>query len=116
MFTPIHSHGSPLDAMRTAFRHAAEAEAAHQPHHADAETTAGEPSRRLGNIATATTRRTWPTYPRTRRPVRFAAALASVVISATLIGSVLLGFDWQADAASEIALAVPTASTASAQG
>ncbi len=106
MYTPINSHGDSIDALRTAFRHAAEANL--QQHRDDAEARS-KPLPHVGIAASEFPLRTAPSYPQTRPWVRVGAALANLVISATLIGSVLLGFDRQATAASEMAIAAPTA-------
>ena len=74
MFTPTHCHGDSIDAVHTACGHAAGAEARHQD-------TAPATTRLLRRR-----RAEWP-----RHLGRVAAAVASVLVSIGLLGSVVIG-------------------------
>ena len=83
MFTQTHCQAASFDAMRTAFRHAAEAEARQQA--ATTQAVIGAPgSSRAG----------WP-----QRQGGAAAAFASVLVSITLLSSVVIGMTSMADSA-----------------
>jgi hypothetical protein len=75
MFTQTHCQAASLNAMRTTFRRAAEAEARQQA--ATTQTVIGAPSSRLAEEA--------------QREGRAAAAFASVLVSVALLGSVVIG-------------------------
>jgi len=83
MFTQTHCQAASLNAMRTTFRRAAEAEARQQA--ATTQTVIGAPSSR---------RAEWP-----QRQGRAVAAFASVLVSVALLGSVVIGMTSMADSA-----------------
>ena len=75
MFTKTHCHGASFNALRTPFRRAAEAQARQQGATAPAE-----------NGALSSSRVAWP-----RHQGRLTAAVASVLVSIGLLGSVVIG-------------------------